>query len=168
MDLQPLEVSALLQDCAERAALQAERSQITLQVDADTDLLVTADRDRLAQVLGNLLDNALKHTPAGGKIIVGARSVMADPGKPRGQRQRFVEISVADTGEGIPPEDLSRIFERFYRGDKSRAQTAKGSGLGLAIAHEIVLAHGGQMRAESVVGLGTKFTITLPQLVDVD
>lgn len=168
MDLQPVEVSALLQDCAERSTLQAERSQITLQVDSHADLLVTADRDRLAQVLGNLLDNALKHTPAGGRITLAARSVTADSGSPKGQPRRLVEISVADTGEGILPDDLSRIFERFYRGDKSRAQTGKGSGLGLAIAHEIVIAHGGQMRAESVVGLGTKFTVTLPQLGDAD
>jgi signal transduction histidine kinase len=70
---------------------------------------------------------------------------------------------VADTGVGIPPEDLSRLFERFYRGDKSRARGGRGAGLGLAIAKEIIQAHGGQIEAESVVGLGTKFTITLPQ-----
>lgn len=69
---------------------------------------------------------------------------------------------MSDTGEGIPAEDLSRIFERFYRGDKSRGTGGRGAGLGLAIAREIIHAHGGQIRAESVVGLGTRFTVTLP------
>jgi signal transduction histidine kinase len=162
MDRQPVEIPALLQDCAEKARLQAQEAQVALQVNSEADLVVTGDRDRLAQVLGNLLDNALKHTPPGGSISLAARSVVAAPARPREQPPGLVEISVTDTGEGIPPEDLSRIFERFYRGDKSRTHTGKGSGLGLAIAQEIVRAHGGQIRAESVVGLGTKFTITLP------
>jgi two-component system OmpR family sensor kinase len=166
MDRQPVELQALLQDCVEKAKLRAREAQIAVQVESDRDLVVTGDRDRLAQVFGNLLDNALKHTPPGGRISLTAQSVVTQPARPREQPRRYVEITVTDTGEGIPPEDLSRIFERFYRGDKSRTQTGKGSGLGLAIAQQIVRAHGGQIRAESVVGLGTKFTITLPQPAD--
>jgi two-component system OmpR family sensor kinase len=163
MDRQPVELQALLQDCVEKVKLRAEEAQIAVQVESDRGLVVAGDRDRLAQVFGNLLDNALKHTPPGGRISLAAQSVATEPARPREHPSRLVEITVTNTGEGIPPEDLSRIFERFYRGDKSRTQTGKGSGLGLAIAQEIVRAHGGQIRAESVVGLGTKFTITLPQ-----
>jgi two-component system OmpR family sensor kinase len=163
MDRQPVELQVLLQDCAEKARLRAQEAQVAIQVESEGDLVVTGDRDRLDQVFNNLLDNALKHTPPGGRISLAAQSVETESARPREQPPRYVEISVTDTGEGIPPEDLSRIFERFYRGDKSRTHTGKGYGLGLAIAQEIVRAHGGHIRAESVVGLGTKFTITLPQ-----
>ena len=127
---------------------------------------VIGDGDRLAQVFSNLVDNALKHTPAGGKITVAARvlsgSSVVKKGKPW---PGGIEISVADTGHGIPQEDLSRIFERFYQVDKSRARARSGGrslGLGLSIVKEIVTAHGGSIHAESVVGLGTRFVIVLP------
>ena len=134
---------------------------MALEVDLSNDLVVRGDRDRLAQVLTNLLDNALKHTPPGGRVVLAARSV-EEPSVRGDTAKALGQISVADTGAGIPSEELSRIFERFYRGDKSRTREGKGAGLGLAIAKEIVVAHGGQIWAESVVGLGTKFTITLP------
>jgi len=111
---------------------------------------LAGDADRLAQVFTNLLDNAIKHTPAGGKVTLAAT---ATPG--------WVEASVGDTGPGIPAEDLSRIFERFYQVDKSRARRA-GVGLGLTISKEILEAHGGSLRAESVVGLGSRFIARLP------
>lgn len=98
-------------------------------------------------------------------IMLTARSVAGEIRKARVKPGTVARISVADTGTGIPPEGLSRIFERFYRGDKSRTKQGKGAGLGLAIAKEIIWAHGGQIEAESVIGLGTKFTITLPQSV---
>lgn len=146
----------LLQTCIERIALRAEQAEVAVDLQLDGNPIVRGDRDRLAQVLNNLLDNALIHTPSGGRVVVAARTVPQEA-------QTVAEISVADTGAGIQPEELPRIFERFYRGDKSRANKGKGTGLGLAIAREIILAHGGQIRAESVVGLGSKFTITLPE-----
>jgi two-component system sensor histidine kinase ResE len=108
------------------------------------------DADRLAQVFTNLLDNALKHTSAGGSVTLSA-SVVAEG----------VMITVKDSGPGIPAEDISRIFERFYQVDKSRAH-AEGLGLGLAITKEIVEAHGGSVSVESQVGHGAKFRVRLP------
>lgn len=100
--------------------------------------------------------------PGGSRKVLAARSLTQQTGKSAAQAEPYTEITVSDTGEGIPAEDLSRIFERFYRGAKSRGKGGRGTGLGLAIAREIVRAHGGQIRAESVVGLGTRFTVTLP------
>jgi two-component system, OmpR family, phosphate regulon sensor histidine kinase PhoR len=108
----------------------------------------------------------LKHTPAGDKVTVSARSLSGSSVMRRGKPwPGGVEVIVADTGPGIPPEDLSRIFERFYQVDKSRARSAGGGsnlGLGLAIVKHIVVGHGGSINAESVVGLGTRFIVTLP------
>ena len=158
----PVALGPLLNDCVEKMALRAQQANVHLDVEHEGDVVVAGDREHLAQVLSNLLDNALKHTPSGGRVSLAARSLPAEPGKRGEEPDLFAEITVSDTGEGISAEDLSRIFERFYRGDKSRTQTGKGAGLGLAIAREIIHAHGGQIRAESIVGLGTKFTIVLP------
>lgn len=160
MAQEPVPVSPLLQESMEKMALRAEEGDVALELDLAGDLVVRGDRDRLAQVLTNLLDNALKHTPQGGRVVLAARSV-EEPSVRGDTAKALGQISVADTGAGIPSEELSRIFERFYRGDKSRTREGKGSGLGLAIAKEIVVAHGGQIWAESVEGLGTKFIITL-------
>jgi len=111
------------------------------------------DVQRISQVLFNLLSNALQYTPTGGTITVRAERV-------GGQ----VQVAVADTGEGISPEDLPYVFERFYRADKSRARASGGSGLGLAIAKQIVEAHGGRIWAKSWVGVGSTFVFTLPAL----
>ena len=114
---------------------------------------VSGDGDRLAQVFTNLLDNALKHTPPGGTVTLSA--ALSDGG---------LAVTVRDTGEGIPPDELSRIFERFYQVDKSRQRDclSDGLGLGLAIARQIVEAHGGTIRADSAAGQGTTFTVWLP------
>lgn len=113
---------------------------------------VNVDPDRIAEVLMNLLDNALRHTPTGGRVEVTATT-----------QGRQVEVSVADTGEGIAPEHLERVFERFFRADPARARTAGGSGIGLAIARAIVEAHGGSVLAESDgSGLGARFVVALP------
>jgi signal transduction histidine kinase len=120
---------------------------------------------RLRSFYSNLIDNALKHTPSGGKIVAVARSINGSSAVKRGTLCAIggVEIAVADTGSGIPPEDLARIFERFYQVEKSRTRSKEGSlGLGLAIVKEIVTVHGGTIRAESIVGLGTKFVVWLP------
>ena len=108
-------------------------------------------------MLINLLDNAIKYTPDGGDVIVCAKPLVG--GEPR------VEISVRDTGIGIPPEDLPRLFERFYRVDKARSREMGGTGLGLAIVKHLVLAHGGEIRVESEVGKGSTFHFTLSSTI---
>lgn len=149
----PVELTPLVRSVAEKFSPRAAEKNIALRQDIPPLPPIVGDADRLAQVFTNLLDNALKHTPAGGTV-----TVAAGPAPAAGA----VEISVTDTGPGIPAEDLSRIFERFYQVDKSRRAAGRGVGLGLAITREIVAAHGGQIRAESVTGLGTKFIVRLP------
>jgi two-component system phosphate regulon sensor histidine kinase PhoR len=130
----------------------AERKKITLsRVEISPFLDVTADRHSLEQLLVNLLDNAIKYTPEGGKVTISASE--KDP--------REVEISVHDNGIGIPKEDLPRIFERFYRVDKGRSQELGGTGLGLSIVKHLVQAHGGRVWVESQIGKGTTFYFTL-------
>ena len=167
MRSEPVPIDLVLRAVIDRLALRVQGSGVNLQTEIASDIpVITGDGDRLAQVFSNLIDNALKHTPDGGKIIIAARSLSGTTTVKRGAPRAIegVEISVADTGSGIPPEDLSRIFERFYQIDKSRARSKEGSlGLGLAIVKEIVTAHGGTIRAESIVGLGTKFVVWLPR-----
>jgi signal transduction histidine kinase len=143
------------------AAVQAAQAaytakEVTLAARMDRHLpQITADPDRIGEVLANLLANALRHTPPGGRVEVTATQT------PQGHLQ----ISVTDTGEGIPPELLERIFERFYRVDRARTRTPNsgGSGIGLTITRAIVHAHGGQIHAHSQgPGHGARFDITLP------
>jgi two-component system sensor histidine kinase BaeS len=142
---------ALLQRAATAYAAQAQGQDVALQVEAGGDLPeVEVDPDRMAQVLGNLVSNALRYTPSGGEITLGAKSCPS-----------ALQLCVRDTGVGIAPEDLPHIFDRFYRGEESRYQEDGESGLGLAIAKSIVEAHGGTLSAESSHGQGTTFTIQL-------
>jgi signal transduction histidine kinase len=113
--------------------------------------IVEGDPDRLQQVLLILVDNAIKHTPPGGKVEVRVR-----------RHGQSAQLEVADTGSGIAPEHLPRIFDRFYRADKARARERGGTGLGLAIAKMLVDAHGGQLHLTSSVGIGTQVTVSLP------
>lgn len=122
-----------------------------LAVDVPQDILIRGDSDAVERVVTNLLDNAVKYTPEGGRITVAAER--------RGER---VLIRVSDTGIGIPPEHLDRIFERFYRVDKGRSRELGGTGLGLSIVKHLVEAHGGTVSVESVVGEGSVFTVDLP------
>ena len=162
MAQEPVDVGQLLRGCVEKLVPQARQGSVELRLDLGMLPSLSGDNDRLAQVFTNLIDNALKHTPQGGRVTVAAREVTSQPARKGEKAVPRIEVSVADTGSGIPPEDLSRIFERFYQVDKSRHRRDKGAGLGLAIAKEIVQAHGGQIKAESVTGVGTKFTVTLP------
>jgi two-component system phosphate regulon sensor histidine kinase PhoR len=132
---------------------KATGGRVTLESRVSTDLpTVLADRDRLVQIVINLVDNAIKYTPEGGRVTVHARQ----------EADGQVEVDVIDTGIGIPPADLPRITERFYRVDKARSRELGGTGLGLAIVKHLVFAHGGQLRIESAPGRGTTVRVTLP------
>jgi len=156
-----LDVSTLMEACVQRLSVLAEENQVNFRLDTLRVPYVRGNPDRLAQVFTNLLDNALKHSPTGGEIVVATR-VSAEPSPRRGKK--WIEISVGDSGPGIPPEDLTRIFERFYQVDKSRAGQKSGAGLGLAIVHEIIEAHEGQIRVENRQGSGALFTVILPEV----
>ena len=132
---------------------RAAGGEVALSVDLPVDLPpVRADRDRLAQILINLVDNGVKYTPAGGRVAVSARRV----------GPALVEVGVSDTGVGIPPADLPRVTERFYRVDRARSRELGGTGLGLAIVKHLVLAHGGELAIESQPGRGTVVRFSLP------
>jgi signal transduction histidine kinase len=147
LDREALALEPLVRDAVAAFAAAADAGGVSLRADAPPGLpAVDADPVRVRQVLGILLTNAIAHTPAGGSVRVSCRGGAGT-----------VEVSVEDTGTGITPEDLPRIFERFYKGRGSR-----GSGLGLAIARQLVLAHGGDIRAESVPSRGTTLRFTLP------
>lgn len=142
----------LLQRAADAQRVRAQAEQVDLIVQVQPELpAVQVDVERMAQVLGNLVNNALRYTPAGGNIILSAEVKNGE-----------VLLHVADTGVGIPPEDLPNIFERSFRGDKARQQRDGETGLGLAIAKSLVEAQGGQISVESTPGKGTRFTIHFP------
>lgn len=140
-------VSDTLESFSELAARQGVRLAGSVAPEAE---LVAMDAQRIGRVLNNLVGNSLRHTPAGGEVEVRARRIAG-----------AVQVEVVDSGEGIRPEDLAHIFERFYRGEKSRNRTTGGSGLGLAIARGIVEAHGGEIGVESGVQK-TRFYFTIP------
>lgn len=147
---EPLDLKELLGQCREIFLMRAEEKDIQLRTEIEPLPPVIGDIDRLEQVFSNLLDNALKHTPSGGKITVIARQ----------PHLNFVEIAVSDTGPGIPAEQLWHVFERFYKADPSAGKA--GAGLGLAIARQIVRAHGGDINIKSRLGEGTEFLVRLP------
>jgi two-component system phosphate regulon sensor histidine kinase PhoR len=150
--LTPLEPRKLLNSAADRMRLQAERAGLKLQVNCADDLPnIRADKSRLEQVLVNIIHNAVKFTKPGGEISLEAESTSSG-----------VRFAVRDTGVGIPSESLSRIFERFYRVDRSR--TGSGTGLGLSISKHIVEAHGGRIWANSKEGEGSVFYFEIPSV----
>jgi two-component system phosphate regulon sensor histidine kinase PhoR len=151
------DVNTLLGDIVDSMRPIAARKMISLELDtspAHTE--VFCDSQAIYQILSNLLDNAVKYTPEGGIITVGSRPFTDNSGA------RRVEVFVRDTGAGIPPEDLPRLFERFYRVDKARSRELGGTGLGLAIVKHLVRAHGGEVSVESQLGQGSTFLFTLP------
>jgi two-component system phosphate regulon sensor histidine kinase PhoR len=151
--LEPVALSEVVESVLTIITPRAESGGVALATELPSDLpAVLADHDRLAQILINLVDNAVKYTPAGGRVTVAARREAGDR----------IEIAVRDTGIGIPPDDLPRITERFYRVDKARSRELGGTGLGLAIVKHLVLAHGGELGIESEVERGTTVRFTLP------
>lgn len=158
MNFQQLDLNVLFARVYRKFAALAKERQIHLsRTEEVPDLIMeAADGDRLEQVLTNLLDNAMRHTPSGAGIHLSASRI-------EGPRGDLIEIKVADEGQGIPRRDLPYIFDRFYKADKARKrEVTGGTGLGLAIVKNLVEAHGGKIRAESVEGEGTTFTLTLP------
>jgi len=154
LDRQPVDLAAILAAIQERLSLKAKQRGVALENYAKTMPTLIGDGDRLAQVFTNLIDNALKHTPEGGAVKLVSE---LEPD--------WITVHVDDRGPGIPPNELSRIFERFYQLDKARSGSGpRGVGLGLAISKEIVQAHGGTIRAQSVVGHGSRFIVRLPMV----
>jgi two-component system phosphate regulon sensor histidine kinase PhoR len=151
-EFEPLRVNGLLLEAIELMRPMAEKRDIRLELEPEpADAGVWCDSEAVSQILSNLLDNAVKYTPAGGRISVGAEA-----------RGRFLEVYVRDTGIGIPAEELPRLFERFYRVDKARSRELGGTGLGLSIVKHLVAAHNGSTRVESRTGEGSTFFFTLP------
>lgn len=150
---QPTMPKAPLERTAAAHASQAKRQDIELRIEATDDLpLILVDRDRMAQVLNNLVSNALRFTPEGGEVILAARADAEN-----------VYLEVKDNGVGIPKNELANVFERFYRVDEARTVEEGESGLGLAIAKSLTEAHGGAISVESEEGVGTTFVVALPR-----
>ncbi len=152
LEIRRLSVAQFVESCIETTQRTAAEKDLRVSVNLLQPLPdIAADRRRLAEVLQNLLDNAMQYTPAGGQIMVGASANGAE-----------VTITVSDTGIGIPKADQSRIFERFYRVDVARSREVGGTGLGLSISKHLVEAHGGRIWVESEVGQGSQFHFTVP------
>ena len=155
LEMEQVDLPALITHVVERFKPQADRQKIELVFTNSSnhdEIIVKADPDRMTQILGNLIANALHHTPDGGKISIGVQ-----------KDTKIITVSVRDTGCGIPEGDLAHLFERFYRGDKSRNRQDTGStGLGLSIARNLARVHGGELNAENAEGSGALFILTLP------
>jgi two-component system, OmpR family, sensor histidine kinase BaeS len=157
LDMRPVQPRSVVTAAADAAAEAYQTKVVHLDTNIATGLPeLSLDAERMGQVLGNLLDNALRHTPTGGTVTISATT---------SRRSGGVALSVADTGEGIPAEHLPHVFERFYRVDTARDRTHGGSGIGLSIAKSFVEAHGGQLTVTSPgTGHGSTFRIILPSL----
>lgn len=147
----PLQIATVFEEMLDLYGDAADARGITLNAEAPPDLVLEADHNRLRQVLANLVDNAIKYTPQGGRVEL--RADAAGGG---------VEVRVSDTGAGIPEDELPRIWDRLFRGDRSRSE--KGLGLGLSLVKAIVEAHGGEVSVTSSVGRGTTFTLCFPTI----
>lgn len=152
LNYQTIHVDSLIRESVEMTKVQAKEKSIALTIAGENELVLSADYDRLKQVILNLIYNAINYTPNGGKVTVAAYNSSG-----------YIKIEVSDTGMGIAPEALPRIFERFYRVDKARSRNTGGTGLGLSITKHIVEAHDGQIFVDSVVDQGSTFTIMLPK-----
>jgi len=150
---EPVEIETMLEEVVDRFSFQLQQRDISIGLHVEQDIpKVSCDPDQIDQVLDNLISNAIKYSHAGGRIDVEARQ----------RDEEYVEISVKDTGIGIPAKHLDRIFDRFYRVDKARSRNMGGTGLGLSIAREIIRAHGGTIHLDSEMNKGTQVVFTLP------
>ena len=150
LNLEEVNISNLIEEVVELYNYVAEDKNISIQTTFPKELSLTADRSRLRQVIANLLDNAIKYTPSEGRVDIEAL-----------QKQEHIVVTVKDTGIGIPAEELPRIWDRLYRGDRSRQQ--RGLGLGLTLVKAIVQAHKGYIEVFSELGAGSLFVIYLPK-----
>jgi two-component system phosphate regulon sensor histidine kinase PhoR len=151
LDAEPVDLVGLVKEVVGGYVDLAEERRIRLKTELRPGISMRGDRAQLGLLLSNLIDNALRYTPANGTVCV-----RLDPAESR------AVLQVADTGEGIPASELPRVFERFYRVDKARARQTGGTGLGLAIVRHVAEAHGGTVRVDSELARGTTFTVTLP------
>ncbi len=151
LDIKPVQFDLIVKDCVRKMQMLAEVKDIILNLEIDSTVPMNADEERLHQLIVTVLDNAIKYTPEGGLVRVVCRKLA-----------HTVLLEVEDTGIGIAPDDLQHIFNRFYRGDKARTRQEGGAGLGLAIAKWIVERHGGKIRVESKLSVGTQIFISLP------
>lgn len=151
MDHKPVDLVQLIEEAYGQAKILADNRQITLLLKEMEPLTVSGDYDRLRRVLLNLVDNGIKYTPAGGRVMLSLR----------GEGQ-WASLRIADSGIGLSPEEQKNIFERFYRSAEARSRAEGGAGLGLCIARSIVEAHGGKIQVESAPGQGSTFTVLLP------
>ena len=151
LDIEPVDLVGLVKEVAGGYTDLAEERRVRLSTQLQPQVSLRGDRAQLGLLLSNLIDNALRHTPAKGAVCVRLNAT-----------ESRATIQVADTGEGIPAGELSRVFERFYRVDKARARQTGGTGLGLAIVRHVAEAHGGTVRVDSELGRGSTFTVSLP------
>jgi two-component system OmpR family sensor kinase len=152
LSMSSVNLTGLLEHGLDKFAMLAKSADLTLTLDCEAGLVVWGEGDRLMQVFNNLIDNAIRHTPAGGDIRITCRA-----------SGRLIQVAVSDTGPGILPSERNRIFERFYQVDKARAGgAAHGSGLGLAISREIVHMHGGTLALDEEYAQGSRFVVNLP------
>ncbi|XID95986.1 sensor histidine kinase [Paenibacillaceae bacterium WGS1546] len=151
LDLKRVELDKIAQECVAKMRMLAEVKDIILNADIEGPIPMNADEERLHQLFTILLDNAIKYTPEGGVVRVVCRKYA-----------HSVQLEIEDTGIGISPEDLPRVFDRFYRGDKNRSRQEGGTGLGLAIARWIAERHGGKIKMDSKLSAGTRVNVTLP------
>ena len=153
---EPVSLSELIDKTVEMFGPVAEERNVMLRTDGVESLSVTGNPSQLRQLLTNLVDNAIKFTPADGSVVIGLK---------RAGDSKFVALTVSDTGIGIPPDSIPRVFDRFYQVEKARQRgdEMRGNGLGLSICQSIVLAHKGTMTVESRLGQGTTFTVLLPK-----
>ncbi|MFY9574605.1 MAG: HAMP domain-containing sensor histidine kinase, partial [Blastocatellia bacterium] len=150
LTLKPVRLRHIVADIVTLVESRTADAQISFDISIPEGMLVQADRTRLEQILHNLIDNAVKFNRPGGSVSIASEL-----------KHGCVALTVADSGAGIAESDLPRVFERLYRGDRSRSHRTEGTGLGLAIVKHLVHAHGGELSVESEVGRGSRFTFTL-------
>jgi len=167
-DVVPVELDRLVEEVAKEGEILGRGKQVQVKIQALEPLVIPGDGQRLKQLLRNLVDNGVKYTPSGGQVTIALRAVRQEapggrgPGGGQPAANGLAEIEVRDTGIGIDPEALPRIFERFYRVDPARSRETGGAGLGLCIAKTIAEAHGGRIEVQSNPGAGSTFTLLLP------